>query len=248
MCPVGYGRLICSNSMGDDFETFSCSRMARSDALPHLPGEAKRAATPLKTGIVPPELSTRDPCSRSFAEQWSPASTVRSTPPFDSQQSSPAAARPPSFRRLVEIDSGVDAKSVPLCGTSTTVQPKAISDPRGFLFSSSKGGRGNGFQQARAWFRRVRVAPTSSDSTPRDTAPPRVRVRPTERSRSPLGGRNGPRPLDPARARSRKEKSLDIIPAVRAPTATRARPRQVGTEVDIMVEIELGQALSLIHI
>ena len=126
--------------MGDDFETFSCSRMARSDALPHLPGEAKRAATPLKTGIVPPELSTRDPCSRSFAEQWSPASTVRSTPPFDSQQSSPAAARPPSFRRLVEIDSGVDAKSVPLCGARRRYSQKPSPILEGFCFPPRRAG------------------------------------------------------------------------------------------------------------
>lgn len=247
LCDFRFGQVILTPSMGDDFETISYPPMSPSDALPHVKGEAKRAPAALENGPAPPQLSAWDPSSRSFAEQWSPASTVRSTPPFDSQQMSPVA-QSRSSQRFVDIDLGKKARNAKIAPSSEaatrTQKPNDTAPgPRWWMESSSKGGRGGGIKQATAWLRRVRVAPTSRDSTPRERSPPGVRRGEPARS-SALGG-TGPHPSDPTRARIRREKSCDIMAAIRAPSPTVSTPiREVEAEVDVMPYIEEGQVFA----
>lgn len=96
--------------MGDDIEMSSCAPTTPSDALPRPHSECKRASASLENGIVVPQPSVFNSCPRSFAEKWSPASTVRSTPPIDLQQMSPAVRSSPS-RGLDDIELVIDANA-----------------------------------------------------------------------------------------------------------------------------------------
>lgn len=96
--------------MGDDMEMSSSAPTTPSDALPRPHSEGTRAPASLENGIVTPQPSVFHPCPRSFAEKWSPASTVRSTPPIDVQQMSPAV-RSSSSRGLDDIELAIDAKT-----------------------------------------------------------------------------------------------------------------------------------------
>ena len=246
-------------SMGDEFATFSCSPLPCPDARPPLKGDAKRTAGPIKNGaFAAPFMSSWDPRSRSFTEAWSPASTVRSTPPFDAQQISPGT-RPDSISRrsIVKLDKSVVAMSdkgvvavrAPPCDTTTKTHPNVIPCSGGCLGFCASCGLGSG-QKGTVWWRRVKVIPTTRRSTATQSDRPVTGVREAEpQSGAPLvscdyqgesprlrfeegSGIPGLPPVDSAKANVSKERSYEITPAVRPPSAT-PRPRTGPPLVDV---------------
>eukprot|EP00904_Undaria_pinnatifida_P002026 jgi/Undpi1/11824/HiC_scaffold_4.g01523.m1 len=146
-------------------------------------------------------------------------------------------------------DKGVVAVRAPPCDTTTKTHPNVIPCSGGCLGFCASCGLGSG-QKGTVWWRRVKVIPTTRRSTATQSDRPVTGVREAEpQSGAPLvscdyqgesprlrfeegSGIPGLPPVDSAKANVSKERSYEITPAVRPPSAT-PRPRTGPPLVDV---------------